>query len=180
MLGNRGGLAFRQGKYEEAAVIHEEALARKRAIGDRLAIAHSAGDLALAEIELGHDELAGRLLKEALEIFSEAGQMFAVAEAVEALARIAQGRRDLYRAARLYSGAATLRAEIGVTHHPADLPRYQAALDSLRNTMGSSAFEAAWTIGQATSTSRILEEVAAGGIQPSIGDLVQTVNGAGR
>jgi len=161
VLGNRGGLAFRQGKYEEAATIHKEALSRKRSIGDRLSVAHSLGDLAVTEIERGHNEPAGRLLMEALGIFSEAGQMDGMVEALEALARIAQDRNDLHRAAHLYAGAATLRSEIGVTHHPADQRRHEAALDSLRDALGVDAFEAAWGIGQAKSLSQLLEEAAA-------------------
>ena len=158
MLGNRGNLSYRQEKYDEAATIQEEALSRKRRIGDRLAVAHSLGDLGLTEIERGDIERAAELLTEALDIFYDAGQMDGVVQAIEALARIAQHRNELERATRLYGGAATLRAEIGVTHHPADLPRHEASLEALRAAMDPSGFEAAWAIGHATSVLQLIDE----------------------
>src|ERR1019366_6842790 len=124
-LGNCGNLEFRRGRYDEAVVIHEEVLAMKRAIGDSLAVGHTLGGLALAEIERGDDARAEELLSEALVIFDDIDKKDGIAQVLEALARIAQDRDQLERAARLYGGAAALQAEIGVTHHPADLDRYQ-------------------------------------------------------
>ena len=158
VLGNRGSLAYRQGLYDEAAAIHQEALDMKRANGDRMSSAYSLGDLAWTEIERGNIDRAHDLLTEALDIFSQAGQRDAVAEALEAMARIAYERGRLERAARLYAGAEALRKEVGVTHHPADLARYQQAIESLREALGPSAFAAAWRVGQLMSVDNLLEQ----------------------
>ena len=64
----------------------------KRAIGDRLSVATSLGDLGLAEIELGRLAEGEEALKEALGIFVKNGQKDGIAEAVQALGRVAQRR----------------------------------------------------------------------------------------
>lgn len=159
-LGNRGALAFRQGQYDEAVALQEDALAMKRAMGDKLAVAHSLGDLARAEIERCHHVRAQTLLDEALSIFHRAGQRDGIAECLEAMGRIAQHTNQLDRAARLYGGAAALRAEIGVAHHPADVKRHEEALDALRASMTAGSFLAAWKIGQAMPLERLLRYAA--------------------
>ena len=129
-------------------------------MGDRLSLAQSLGGLALPEIELGRCEQAEALLEEALDIFSEAGQRDFIAETLEAIATIAQRRGELFRAARLYSGAERLRSDVLSGHAPADLARHQSALESLRQAMGREEFEAAWTVGRIMSDERLLAEAS--------------------
>ena len=162
-LGNCGNLEFRRGRYDEAVVIHEEVLAMKRAIGDSLAVGHTLGGLALAEIERGDDARAEELLSEALVIFDDIDKKDGIAQVLEALARIAQDRDQLERAARLYGGAAALQAEIGVTHHPADLDRYQKKIDDLRNALGSRRFDMSWRVGEAMSYEELIRDAAPSG-----------------
>ena len=109
-LGNRGDLAYRQGKCQEAVDLHREALEMKREMGDGLSVATTLGDLALAHIELDDDAKAEELLREALAIFSRAGQKDGVAEAAQAMGRISQKRGQLRQAARLFAGSEALRA----------------------------------------------------------------------
>ncbi|MGI8967684.1 MAG: ATP-binding protein [Chloroflexota bacterium] len=146
-LANRANLAFRQGSYDEAGVLQVEALALKRTVGDPLAIAHSLGDLAWVEIERGQYKQARSLLGEALDIFQDLGQKVSFAECLEALARIAFHCYDPTRSAVLYGAAAALREQVGATHHPADLPRHEAAIQDLRAAMNPCEFQAAWDRG---------------------------------
>jgi predicted ATPase/tetratricopeptide (TPR) repeat protein len=155
-LGNRGNLAFRLEQYEEAATLHDEALSMKRDMGDKLAIGHSLGDLALALIELGENTRAKALLQETLSIFDDMGQKDGIAQCCEALARIAQVEDELDRAARLYGGAAAVRAEIGASHHPVDARRHEAAVGSLREAMGHERFRAYWEVGRAMSVGQLV------------------------
>ena len=111
-------------------------------------MAKSLGDIALAQIGLGNDGRAQALLSEAVVVFLETGQKDAVAEVLEAMAGITRRAGRLQAAARLYAGAAAIRAEIGAAHRPVDLPGYQAAVDDVRTAMDNAAFEAAWAAGQ--------------------------------
>jgi len=134
----------------------------KRAVGDRLAVAYSAGDLAWAEIERAHYDEARALLEEALGIFIDSGQKDGIAECFEALARISKDAGEGPRAARLYGSAAALRDEIGVSHHPADLPRHEAALNDLREHMGPGPFSVALEIGQEMPLDEVVQYATRG------------------
>ena len=159
-LGNRGSLAYRLERYDEAVSIQEEALAMKRAMGDALAVAFSLGALGLAEIARGNDQRAEESMMESLVIFHEADEKDGVAEALEALARIAHKRGRVDRAIHLYAGAEALRSDIGAAHHPADVARYQGWLRSVRESVSPAAFGAAWRVGEEMSLEGLIREAS--------------------
>jgi predicted ATPase/DNA-binding XRE family transcriptional regulator len=156
-LGNLGSLECRRGRFDKAVAIQEEALAMKRKAGDTLAVAKSLGDIALAEIGRGNDARAQLMLAEALPVFHESGQKDACAEALEAMAGLAQRSGKFDHAARLYGGAAGLRSEVGAAHRTVDQPGYQAAVNELAAAMGPTALDAAWRDGEGMSTAELIQ-----------------------
>lgn len=167
MLSNRGDLAYRQGNSEEAVALHHEALAMKREMDDGLSIATSLGDLALAHIDLGDDTEAEPLLREALGVFMRAGQKDGVAEAVQAMGRIAQKRGELGLAVHLYAGSEALRDELGIKVHPADRERYDRAIAKLKTALPETELRHEWEQGRRLSIEELVKEAGgAPGAEP--------------
>jgi predicted ATPase/class 3 adenylate cyclase len=100
-LSGAGILAEAQGDYEHATVLHEQALALSRQIGDRRGIAASLTDLGIVARFRGDHPLASQLHEEALTLWRELRDDRGMASSFHELGRLALDRGD-------YRGASTL------------------------------------------------------------------------
>jgi DNA-binding SARP family transcriptional activator/tetratricopeptide (TPR) repeat protein len=113
ILGRIGEVDWRQGRPQQAADHHRQALALFRAAGDRAGEARALGNLGLPETQLGYYEQAACHEQEALAIFRDLGDRFGEARTVGnlGLARRRQGRYA--EAADCYQQSLDLSRELG-------------------------------------------------------------------
>ena len=143
-----GNVRHQLGQSELAVKPLDEAIALNRRIGDRFSLGwamHTRITVAIAE----HDpQVASKLTREALEIFSSAGDLSGITLLLDDAASVAKLQGDTIRAVRLAGAAARLQAETG------------AALASIVNINEGRAWhdlidtpeeEKAWADGQAMS-----------------------------
>ena len=105
-LGDRGDLA-------RAAGLHEEALAIRRALGDRRGVAIVLNDLGALARRAGDLARAAGLHEEALAIRRALGDRWGIAYSLDRLAALERDRGDLPRAAALYGESLRLFWALG-------------------------------------------------------------------
>jgi hypothetical protein len=155
-LNGAGKLALRQASWERATALHEEALALRRALGDRSGTAaslRSLGHVANLQAEYGR---AADLLEESLALYAESlvvsrdiGAREQAATGLEGLARVAAAQGQAGRAGRLCGAAEALREALGVPLPPDELTGQDRAVQAMRQALGEEAFAAAWAEGRA-------------------------------
>ena len=101
-----------------AAALAEEAERRFRALGSPMGLAHTVEGRGLIALDAGDLEGAVPFLGEAVELFSNAGNLGCTAHALEAVAVWASATGDAEAAAELVGAAETLRAASGQGHRP--------------------------------------------------------------
>jgi DNA-binding CsgD family transcriptional regulator len=97
-------------------------------------------------------EQAERDAHEALAIALRTHGYLRLPDTVECLARLAADGANYPSAARLFGAADAIRQRTGQARFPMYQAGYDAAVATLRETMGDKAFEAAWAEGAALST----------------------------
>jgi predicted ATPase/DNA-binding SARP family transcriptional activator/Tfp pilus assembly protein PilF len=136
------------GEYIEARRCANEALAMARELsqGKLIALArHTLGCVACAE---GDGESARALHRESLAIRWQRGDLTGLAASLEAFGGVALVERRWQEAARWLGAADALRTSKGLALLPNERLEHEAALASLRQALGESAFTAAWQEGQ--------------------------------
>lgn len=110
--------------------------------------------VARAHVAMAQDEddQAERDSHDALALAAETGAFLHVPEALEALGRIACGEGNHRQAARLFGGAVTTRAAMGVVRWPVYAIGYETAVAATREALGEGDFDAAWAEGATMST----------------------------
>jgi predicted ATPase/DNA-binding CsgD family transcriptional regulator len=126
-----GGVESLTGEYDAAELRLSRLFERAPAVGDALGAPFAFPSLARLRIGLGAPA-EGRAL-------------------LEALAGLAADHESYGEATRLLGGAAALRRSIGLARWPADQADYDRELARARQAFGDSAFERAWTEGEALS-----------------------------
>jgi non-specific serine/threonine protein kinase len=112
-LNGAGNLAYEQGDYRRAAVLHGEALALRRVLGDRVGIATSLNNLANVAAVLGDYRQAMVVHEEVLALRRELGDTVGIAMSLSNLGSLASLNKDYDRAAILHEEALALRRELG-------------------------------------------------------------------
>jgi hypothetical protein len=118
---------------------------------------HTLGRLAQGR---GDDAAALTLYATALLKFVALGDSGSVAWGLE-LAATSGGRTHPDGATRLFGAAAALRNAISLPLSAPELPDYERAVATVRDALGTSAFDAAWSAGGALSLDAVLAEVSA-------------------
>jgi tetratricopeptide (TPR) repeat protein len=111
-LNGAGNLAWQQGDYARATVLHEEALALRRTLGDTRGIAGSLGNLGTVAYRQGDYRRAAALYEEALVRHRQLEDRWGIAADLNNLAMVAYQRGDYARAAALYEEGLSLQHEL--------------------------------------------------------------------
>jgi tetratricopeptide (TPR) repeat protein len=138
-----------QGAAAAASAYLEEATSLFRSIEDTPGIAwslHKQGRIAQHQGDL---VAAGRCFAESLTLWKAVGDQRPVADCLEGLAAVAGGQGHSERACRLFGAAAALREMGGWPLAPVYRSEYERQVASARDTLGETAFAAAWAVGRA-------------------------------
>jgi predicted ATPase/DNA-binding XRE family transcriptional regulator len=152
MLHNLGLIAYFQGHYERATALYEESLALVRALEDQNSIAMTLGNLGLVAFVQGDYGRALALQHEALTLGRQLTNKPWLARGIEHFALIAAATNEPKRAARLFGGAAALRAELGATLPPNDREFNARYIAESTAQLGDDVFSAAWAEGERMSS----------------------------
>jgi len=156
VLNNLGEMARFRGDGPLALAYLEESLELQRTLGDRRGVAIALVNLGHAFRTLGDRRRAHDAYNESLVMFQEMGNRRGMAEVLEGVAYLASAEDLHERAATLMGAADVLRATIGA---PRPLPlrlEYEQAVGSLREKLGSLAWEVGWQRGKTMPTDRVL------------------------
>lgn len=107
-LNGAGNLAYQQSDYARAMVLHEEALALRRELGDSRGIAGSLANLGTVAYLQGSYGRAATLYEESLAVLHELRDSWGIAGMLNNLAMIAYQRGDYDRSAALYADSLEL------------------------------------------------------------------------
>ena len=145
------GVALRGlGRIDEAAVLHEEALAGQRAVGSVRGEVNALGDLADVALEKGDLETALVRVREALRLAWMSGEQRAIAGMLEGGACAAAGLGWAERAARIFAASARLRESSGIGDWlPLNVEACERGIATARAQLGDEQFAVAWAAGRA-------------------------------
>jgi predicted ATPase/DNA-binding CsgD family transcriptional regulator len=152
-----GEVARDTGDLSSATAQFEQALSQMRRLGDKRGMGvacSSLGRLASAT-DLGR---SASFHGQALNFRWDIGDRRGIAEDLEGLAAVAVGRGRATRAAELIAIAAAIREEIGSPVADRNRAAVDATTANARQSLGSSAFEAAWSAGKLMSLERAVSE----------------------
>lgn len=139
-------------------MLHEEALALRRELGDRGGVANSLADLGTIAYEQGDYPSSRTLLTESLVMRRDLADRKGIAESLEGLAGLAFALGRPAPGARLCGHAARLREEIGSPLPPRERLRYDRRIASARASIGNDvAFDLAWQEGHAMTLEQAIE-----------------------
>jgi hypothetical protein len=109
----------------------------------------------------GDTQQAAELLREGLMMGRALGTPGAIAMCLEALAGVAQARRQAEQAVRILAATAALRARTGAQRPPSRDALYARTVAATRAVLGDEGFEVAWNTGWALSEEHIITEALA-------------------
>jgi predicted ATPase/transcriptional regulator with XRE-family HTH domain len=162
-LGNLSTLSLFGGEVDEAERYAEEyvALAQRTADSDVLSMAHARNYAATVALVRQDLDRVTDLLTASIPPAVKVGQPDVVAYGFMGLAVVAAGE-DPVRAARLFGAAEQLRERGGVVLWPPLQMLYTQPLESVRGTLGTDAFTAAWAEGRAMTREQAVAYALAG------------------
>ena len=155
-LHNLAVAAHRDGNLELARSICEESLAIFRCLDVGGAMAEVLASLGPILDRVGEPALALDALTEALPLAWRVGPRWVVAAIVEGIAGVAAGQGQDLAAVELASGAAALRAAIGMPVRPSRAGDLERMLTTTRARLGAAPFALAQTRGQARRVSEVI------------------------
>jgi len=163
--------ALDAGDYEHAVTYSAESLELFEALGDKARAAIVLNNLGYATHFQGDYQQAARFHARCLRMAQETGDQRAVAYGFEgvatAVALQGAGVQGARLAARLYGAADTLRVALDIPLPPADYALNERSIIAARNTLGETAFAAAWAEGEALELEQAIEEAAAADSTPT-------------
>lgn len=106
-------VAMQQGDLAAARALHEECLAIRRGLGDRLGIANSLANLGVMTYDLGDYETTQRLYAESLAIRREFGDPWGVATQLNNMGNVAYEMGDFSAAREMHSESLRVRRQLG-------------------------------------------------------------------
>ena len=151
-----GESAADAGEYERAEALSTEGLAIFRRIGDDRSVLEVLVAFAPQRAWAGAYDAAAESLREAVDRLRDAPHRIYGLECVEACGFLAAGTRDRATAATLFGCAQAQRAALGVARSAPRQKRYEAAVESARESLGDAAFASAIGAGQALSSNDAL------------------------
>jgi tetratricopeptide (TPR) repeat protein len=123
-------LAYSQGDYRQAVVLHQESLALRRELGDERDLAASLNSLALAMQQVGDLAAAATLHEESLALRRTLGDRLGLADSLNNLGNVALEQGDYGQATTLYEESLAVCRELG------DKRLMAVVLNSLGNVAG--------------------------------------------
>jgi DNA-binding CsgD family transcriptional regulator len=138
------------GDHEAAEAAAAESFAQHERYGDRRGVAQAQWALGMAVTGQGRHADATTLHKRALTTFSEIGDRYFTGMCFIGLAQCAVAARPR-DAVRLLAADAAVTTAIGAPRWPSIRPYIRQTLDRARTMLDDTAFEQAWTSGEALS-----------------------------
>jgi predicted ATPase/DNA-binding CsgD family transcriptional regulator len=154
-----GLIAASQGEIKRSMVLHEEALALFRRIGDIQGTGHCLNNLALMAVSLADYDRASALMRENLRMAREADYKLLILYSLLGFGLVAAALGEAARAARLWGAEAAMTEAFGI--HITPLARsttgYERHLVHARSQLDEAAWEAAWSEGQAMTPEEAID-----------------------
>ena len=147
-----GTLLLIQGDHDQAAKMMEEGLTLARKLGDRFSISNALYSLAQVAQARGDHASAACRFEEGVSLSEEIGDRSNLGYFLEGLAVVAGVRGEADRSARLFGAAEGLLQAIEAPvydYYEPNRSLYERTAAAVRSQLGESAFEEAWTEGQA-------------------------------
>jgi tetratricopeptide (TPR) repeat protein len=173
-LNNLGSFAVELADYDRAVVLHEEALALRREIGDQWAIANSLRNLGNVAAAQGRYERATARHAEALALRRALGDKSGIADSLKNLGNVAAAQGDFGQAGTLYEECLRLGREIGAKDEIAESLEGMAWVAAARGE----AERAAWLGGAAEAQRQALGTFVLVDQQACHAQTVRTLRGA--
>jgi hypothetical protein len=139
-------IALREQRFEYVAAMTSQLVPMFRRVADHRCEARMETFSILARLAEDQREGAKAALERAIEIARRSGSQLTEAEALDALASLADGKD----AVRLHAAAATTRGSVGVHANPSGI-NYASQIERLQNELGRTEFDAAWADGRSQS-----------------------------
>jgi tetratricopeptide (TPR) repeat protein len=156
-LNNLGYTSLNRAMYGDAVQYLEESISLALDLGELQDVAAARCNLALALIQLGRVDEAGRLGAEATMSAIDNDDLILGLACLEVLAAVETERRNLRFAARLLGSAEALRHSLGYELEPVERALHDRTLDRMRSVLSDSEL----TAGLAAGTAMDLEEAFA-------------------
>jgi hypothetical protein len=163
---NVGTATLRQERPGDATVLFERALSRYEAIGDQHFVARTLIQLGYAALESRDPAEASDRIAAAMQMAAELGDMWSIADGLEAVA-CESAERAPETAAMLAGAAVQVRERIAMNAHPADQIINRRHLDRARSRLGSERFAAAWDKGRDMELDAAIRMALTAGSEPS-------------
>jgi predicted ATPase/DNA-binding SARP family transcriptional activator/Tfp pilus assembly protein PilF len=112
-LNGAGVLAWTLGDYDAAHTLHEESLALRRELGDKLGIAYTLTNLGIVAWSQGDYAAARGLYEESLALKRELGDKLGISYSLNNLGTVTREQGDYATARTLYEESLALRRELG-------------------------------------------------------------------
>lgn len=162
VLGNMAQLAHAQGRHEDAYRLSRSSVDTARALGAKQQEAVWLYWLGIYATELGRRDEAAEVLQQALTICREivADDPEHFSGCIEAVVFFAAAGGQMLDAARMHGFIEAFRKDRSVPRPPVFQTRYDRAVASIRDALGSAQFEALANAGAAESPPRVLEEAS--------------------
>jgi predicted ATPase/class 3 adenylate cyclase len=163
-VANLGALYWEEGDFESAKRFFAEAVPLLEAVGGIRGIAVACNGVGRAAACLEHAAEARPYLERALGLARELNDQHEASLALEGFALLALQNDDAERAATLLANAESMRQSVSTFTTPREQEVFDGALESLRDRLGSAAFERASQRGASLGIDEAAE-YALGGIR---------------
>jgi excisionase family DNA binding protein len=163
LTANLGELAEGAGQHDMAIERLEAAVAGWHALDDRVGAARAQVNLAYALLARGTLTRAEAVLLEALTTIRDNDYEQILPLALRAAAQLAAQCGDGTAAARWYGAEDGVRETLGVAMRATRREGHERTLVALREALGVTAFDTAWSAGRGLSAAQVIAEVLAGG-----------------
>lgn len=146
-LNNLGYTSINRAMYEEAVQYLEESVELALRLGELRDVAPARCNLAMALIQLGKVDEAGRLGAEATMFAIDGADLLVGSDCLEVLAAVETQRGNHRFAARLLGSSETTRKAIGYEPEPAERALHEQTMGILRSALTPSELSTEWTAG---------------------------------
>ena len=161
LLNNLGYLAVVEGDHARATELSEESMAICETLGDKRGVSSPLLNLSLVALDSGDHPRAHALLCEAATLRAELGDRLGLIECLESLGRVAAAAGEHECAAQSLGAGEALRATLRAPLSPAERETQAPVLTALRERLGDTHFEDAWTRGGTLSLEEAVEHAVA-------------------
>jgi non-specific serine/threonine protein kinase len=150
-----------QGDLLEARDLQSERIRLAREMGNIATVGYESGNLSMVERQLGNLDRAEALARDALTIYDQRDDNWAIPLGLSGLAAIAAARGETERAATLVGAAEALIAAAGMGWPPDEIVQYEGTVATLTERMGTADYERVRDAGRSL-TARAAVDVALG------------------